>query len=77
MGFTHIYKYSPDGFNDTSVSPGFILEVVPSAGTVGGTNIPKTGDRGKEPLTAWVQLEGHLESHPVNDLLQMVNIQNI
>lgn len=77
MGFTHIYEYSPDGFNDTSVSQGCILEVAPSVGTVGGANIPKTGDRGKESLIAWVRLEGHLKFHPVNYLLQKVNIQSI
>lgn len=60
MGFTHIHKYSPGGFNNTSLSEGCILEMAPSAGTVGGPYIPKTG-WGKEPVIAWVQLEGHLE----------------
>lgn len=61
MGFTHIHEYSPDGFNNMSLSEGCVLEVAPSAGTVGGPYIPKTGVRGKEPVIDWVQLEGHLE----------------
>lgn len=48
MGFSHIH--SPDGFNNTLLSRGFILETALAVATVGRIYVPKMGDEEPPPV---------------------------
>ena len=49
--------FSPDGLNNTLLSPDYGLETAPSVGMVGRMYISRTGGN-EEPPTSCVQLEG-------------------
>lgn len=63
-----VYTVALTGLVTYSVQ-GCILEMAPSAGTVGGTYIPKTGGC-KKPPVALFHLMGQPRSHPLDDHLQ-------
>lgn len=58
-GRSHVY--TADGLDNTLLFQGYILEVIPGVGTVGGMYI--LGSGGEEPMIAWIQLQD-----PLHDL---------
>ena len=72
MGFSNIY--GPDGLNNTLFSPGCILGMALSLGTVGGMYIPRTGACVRSlqlPKSSWSVNQW---SHPLSDLLRFLNL---
>lgn len=72
-GFNLVHaRISPDGLNNLMLSQGFVLETVPTVGTVGRTYIPRTGGAVGPPCLHLAQGSTG-RSHALDDLFEHVS----